>query len=168
LSELEKQYQDSVKEAESSFKKRENIHEPTTEQKAQALDIIGRLEKLHNELVVKSNLTHKIEGNAEFLSPAMIEYWNGIAQFLDECATEADRLRIRIERDRETKDLSLEFQRSRSEDLATMIRALDGIEKQISTLIGTYDVEIKKQAAHREKEDETLKILRDVLKRYQR
>lgn len=166
ISELEKQFQDSVKEAAASVKRRENIHEPTLEQKAKALDIFERLSKLHDELIQKSNLARKIEINPENMNAHMIEYLHCVQGLLDECATEADRLRIKIEHSRTSEDFAKTVQLSRREDLATMIHYLDKVSQQVSDLVTRYETDLEKQAAHRQKEAQTLDHLNVVLDQY--
>lgn len=166
LTELEKRFQASAKEADQSFKQRENIHEPTVEQKAHALDIYGRLKELHDELTDKANQARQMELLPENLSPTIIEYFNGVATLLDECATAADRLRIKIEHERASEDFSITVQRARSEDLATMINYLDKVSQQVKNLVDSYEAEMEKQAAQREREGKMLDLLNKVLIKY--
>lgn len=168
VSDLERQFQESRKEAEASFKRREGIHEPTLEQKAHAINILGTLSLLHKELLQKSEQAHKLELLPGNLTPSIIEFFGEVEILLNECATEADRLRIRIERDHETQDLVHVVQLGRREDLATMIRSLDSVTQRVADLVATYEAEVEKAAAHREREDQALTLLETVLKQYQK
>jgi len=166
LNELEKQFNDSVAEAEASFKKREGVKEPSVEQKARALDVVRRLNDLHDTLMGKMGEAHALEKLPDNLTPAFLEFMNELETVLSNCATEADRFRIKIEHERASEDFTDTVQRSRREDLATMIHYLDKVSQQVADLVTTFEGELEKVAQHRQREEDTLDKVDNILKKY--
>lgn len=166
LEELEKQFNDSVSEAEASFKKREGVKEPTVEQKARALDVVRRLNELHTVLMGKMSEIHALEKLPENLTPAFLGFMDELGTVLSNCANEADKFRIKIEQERASENFTKTVQLSRREDLATMIHYLDKVSQQVADLVTNFEAELQKAAEHRQRETDTLDKVDSILKKY--
>lgn len=167
LTELERQFQESVKEAEASLKKRDGLPELTVEQKARMVNIIKTLEAIHVEFFGKKDEAQTLLQLPENLNPSTLKFFMDLGRVLAECATEADRLRVRIERGKASEDLAHTVQASRREDLATMIHYLDKVAQQVGDLVTSFEDELSKQGDHRKREQGTLDRLDKVLKNYE-
>lgn len=142
------------------------MHAPPKPTHAEVVNILDTLRKLHNDLAAKTREAHQLQMLPGNSPPANFEFFMQLGKVLEDCATDADRLRIRIERDRTNEDLVETVTVNRREDLATMIRYLDKVAQQVADLVGRYEAEIEKQASHREREQKSLDTLDAVLDHY--